>query len=874
VNNLSDILEQQQEAILQIYLQETLLEERKILKQFLPFLKLDKLVKKFFELSQSNQIIIANHLARISDIEFRTRNAINSNFAQHIAQKSSFDAYSFEFVLQKLKDKKTPSAQIQKLIDQNIISNSITSHPTNPYSTAYTIESMNLDRILANGKTDELKGQIKKMIALNPVPLVDDNNQGKKTQKNEVFEALAYMKNIYYSLPISRSNLQKSLDKFGFSDVRIENFYELCVWLAGDGDGNDSASSKALQDNIDIFKEEILKLYQEELPNDLKIGNYSSPLELIADLKNLPQNQKISDLIYRIYNFGFHFARIDLRHGADDIEICVQEIRKISQDNPQEILKNLTNDTAKRIFSRLLIVAKNPEFFDKLIIAECKSSKDVLNAMFLLEKSGSKLLNIVTLSESADDLMNLHKNIEELLNNETYRNHIISKEKLYYMIAKSDTQRRDGVGAQFAQELAIEKVTYSCIHRAQKYPELRKIKLIPFNGGGHALQRGGGRVDEMPNVYAKSAMRGIFWKGFKKSPITILPPILTTQGHQNGILFSAHNTNNFLTSYFSQSILASAKMTGLLNDDEILGSDESPNKKSILARKNRESFFFAAQENYQKEIATPDSPINILFKQSPWASVELSNVSSRPSKRFDNSNLQLIDQRAIGSERLCSHSATHLISWYSARVGLEEIGFDAARKMYLSDKATRDSFRSMAMSLALTDFEISWKMMIGEDRPNLKIIDLLSQKYRDKNFKKLSENEQNKITLAHIEIEAIKTDNLIHKIIVNDDYSSSISPQNLFGKLWRNLAIRINHREEKLKFAHLLEAKIIANLPENEKRYPKDFKTKQLIRAVNAACTGSEAPNIIMIKSTNRDFIGGFEENIQQDLKEKLEIIK
>jgi phosphoenolpyruvate carboxylase len=889
MTNLCDILENQQETILQIYLQETSLLEREILKQFLPFSHLDNLVETFFELSKDNQIIIANHLARIADIQFRTRNVINSKFAHHIANLSPFDAYSFEFTLQKLCEKNISSRQIQKLINQNIISHSITAHPTNPYSTNYTIQSMNLDRILSQGNQEGIKKQIAKMIKINPVPLVKDQNQGKKTQKDEVFEAISYMKNIYYSLPIARRNLQESLKKFGFGDVKIEKFYELCVWLSGDGDGNSSATAQALQENINIFKEEILKLYErdlQEIQGFLKSGSQDPSFcwddttseKLIADLKQLPKSQKIEDLIYRIENFGFHFAKIDLRHSADDIEIAAQEVAKIAQTNSQEILKNLKNETSKRVFSRLLIVAENPEVFDKFIISECKSSWDVLNVMFLLKSSNCQPLNIVTLSESADDLLNLDKNIEELLENETYKNHLISKGKLYYMIAKSDTQRRDGVGSHFAQELAVEKVTKIFSTVENIFLKLRNIKLIPFNGGGHALQRGGGRIDEIPCVYAKSAMRGIFWNNFKINPITILPPVLTTQGHQNGILFSASNTNNFLTSYFSQSILASAKMVGILNDDEILNPDGLPNQEAVLARKNRELFFHAAGENYHREISDPLSPINILFKKSPWASVELSNVSSRPSKRVENSDLQLIDQRAIGVERLCAHSATHLISWYSSHAGLTKIinekGFDETRRMYLNDKSTRDSFRSMIMSLAMTDFEISWKMMIGKDRPDLKTIDLLATKYRDENFKKLSEKEQNQITLAHIEVEAIKTANLIHKIIVNDDNSSNLSLQNLFGKLWKNLAIRISHREEKLKFAHLLEAKIIFDLPEAEKRYPKDLKTKQLIRAINAACTGSEAPNITMLRSTNRDFLGSFEENINSDLKEILQIIK
>ncbi|MFT6346428.1 MAG: phosphoenolpyruvate carboxylase [Myxococcota bacterium] len=873
MTNLSDILEYQQESILQIYLKNISSEELILLEQFLPFLNPEERVEDFFALSVKDQIIIANHLARICDIQFRTRNAINSQFSKHIAKESPFDAFSFDFTLQELRERNFHSPQIQNLLDQNIISNSITAHPTNPYSTDYTIASMQLDRILATRINGKLEEQIKKLIKINPVPLVSDENEGKKTGENEVFEALSYMKNIYYHLPKSRLQIQESLEKAGFSDIKIGNFYELCVWLSGDGDGNSNATAEALQNNIDIFKKEIINFYSEELSEiQNKESNSSSsyfhshvekdPAKFISYLKKLPQNQRICDLIYRVQNFGFHFAKIDIRHCAEDIKIAANEIKKIAGNKkPEEILSNLKNDIAVRIFSRFLVVAENPEFFDKLIIAECKKSEDVLNAMFLLDKSGSKPLNIITLSESVEDLSILHQNIETLLENDIYRNHVVKKEKLYYMIAKSDTQRRDGVGAQFAGELAIQNTSKSFFKLQQKYPELQKVKLIPFNGGGHALQRGGGRIDEIPNIYAKCAMRVL-----ETNSITISPPILTTQGHQNGILFSATNTDNFLTSYFSQGIYAAAKMSGLLNDFD------NSDPKYDLARKNREFFSQAAQRNYQKEIVTENSPINILFKQAPWASVELSNVSSRPSKRVENSSLQLIDQRAIGAERMCAHSGTHLISWYSSKAGLEEIGEEKARLMYFHDKGTRDSFRNIAMSLAMTDFDVAWKMMIGDNRPNLNEIYLLSEKYRNNEFADFDEKTQNRITLAHIEIEAIKTAKLIDKIIVNDDNSSNL-PRNLLTKLWGNLAIRIENREKRLKFAHLLEAKITFDLPDIEKRYPQDQQAKQLIRAINAACTGSESPNITLIRSINRELISSFENDLSEELQEKLSII-
>jgi phosphoenolpyruvate carboxylase len=993
---LSQIVREQQNLLLGLYLKAITEGELREIEQFLPphsYKNQAELIKEFVKLDKAVQLKIGNHQARIADMHTRVRNSINSKFATHFAEESPIDASSFKFVIEKADEAGLTADQLQKILKETVISNSVTAHPTNPYDTNYTVESMELDRILSESdseeKTARLQAQIAKMIQMSPVPLVGEKNKGKKTQADEVLEAMSYMQNIYKSLPTTQREMQKVLaGTLGYEDVEIGNFYDMGAWLAGDGDGNPAATANSLQNNIDLFRAEIIGLYLSdlleiktllnkelseigsaseqkskiekilnaiigiekklELKLESKDDDYKDHLVLVKELKNINRvfgmsdqgselQQKIQDLTYRVENFGFRYAKIDIRHDASDINSAVAEVllvlgkfdeegKKVFlkdlegnknvneraadlskylyevdknpneifarlQDKLDQIVKNLaafsqgdkspekeqlekdkkSMEATLRVFGRLQIVAKNPGCSDKLIIAECKNQANALGALFLLKETGNSVnkkdsLNVVTLSESADDLIALPENIEALLRNPTYRAHVVATGKLIYMIAKSDTQRRDGVGAQFAQELPPEYVTKVFAKLAREYEELKSVTLVPFNGGGHALQRGGGRIDEVPNVYGKAEMRGLEWsaEGEKlEKNIKIAPPILTTQGHQNGILYSADSAVNSLTSYLSQSVWKALKRVGIIKEPEVLNDDRTPNLFAQEARANRKIFFEAARSVYKSEIITPNSPINMLFRNGPWAGVDLTNVSSRPGKRVESSDLQLTDQRAIGADKMCTHSGTHLINWYSAKAGLQAIidtkGLEVAHLMYREDKSTRDSFRSMSMSLFMSDFDVACKMMVGSERPTTEEIKVLAQKYNTEEFKTLGQEEQNKVTISHIEVEAIETSKLIYQIIKNkksvEEDLSNFTPQDLLKSFWPDLAAEIADREQRLKFSHLVEAYLTSALAPDEKRYPKSAETEQAIRVWNTACMGSEAPvgSMLTLTKLNED---------------------
>ena len=132
-------------------------------------------------------------------------------------------------------------------------------------------------------------------------------------------------------------------------------------------------------------------------------------------------------------------------------------------------------------------------------------------------------------------------------------------------------------------------------------------KIIPYNGGGHALQRGGGRITELPSVYCRYYLRALqeltaesqkeyeaekaqisaeetdvksrlaaleikreaFQNNIKKAQINA--PYFTVQGHQNGILFSpAQDVGaGTLSPLVSQAFYAEGRLTGEIPDNEV-----------------------------------------------------------------------------------------------------------------------------------------------------------------------------------------------------------------------------------------------------------------------------------------------------------------
>jgi phosphoenolpyruvate carboxylase len=353
----------------------------------------------------------------------------------------------------------------------------------------------------------------------------------------------------------------------------------------------------------------------------------------------------------------------------------------------------------------------------------------------------------------------------------------------------------------------------------KKYPELKRISFNGFSGGGAALQRGGGRVTEVPHNNGRVA------RYFHAK--TLGPSLLTIQGHQMQILFSPTSIcMHTLESLVAQNLYARAQ-TELKSNGEhyvepchaLAGLDE---------RQNIANFHKACQvmrdtySNLMGELDDDNDPdsgnfnFNQLFTNAPWLSVVLANLSSRPSKcgakgsdsdhptvkSIRGEKPKLFNNRAITVERLSSHSGTHFLTYLSVYEGLSSLTPEQLHPMYLSGKSARDFMKNTALSLHMTDFDLGWQTMIGQPRPNQEKLKSLAEKFVSKKDGKNTNEE----TLAWLELYAFKVAKLVHKCILDKDADEHFNLLTPLRDGFPNLAQQLTIREESDEFGRYAEA--------------------------------------------------------------------
>ncbi len=865
-------------------------------------------------------IELMNEFAKINDIFKRLRIFVNQQFFEKNNKGQVAD--SLDYVLDIFAKKELSRQQVQELLEKARFSPSLTAHPTNATSVEYTKTAMAfVEAFTAKDEEFSQRNLEKALEALKNVKI----SGKKKTQKDEIEEGLAYLDSFYDGIEIQYRKMQEALDSSQlYRGLKLpQNMNQPCVWLAGDGDGNVNATEETLLLNVQMFQIRIKQRYQEELNKiglRISIDSFESKEEFLRYLENELKDagnqervRQIKSLMVKVQTFGFEYAKIDVRHEASDIMKSVVSLlvaaRNQNQPRFNEIIpsdlavENITNEKlleilqnqeiiqtiraldykmvdfgeydelTKRVFGRFKIVAQNPEMFEKIIIAEFKGAEQISAVLLMLKASGNKVceigskINIVPLAESKDDLEKLDQDIYESLKQPAYFEHVRHNKKIYFMIAKSDTVRRNGVGAQYYQEMAIrnsiKSIIRALIENNISLEEIAEFEIIPFNGGGHALQRGGGRLTELASVYGRYALRAVEElkdeyekEGYanleeifaKIDAVKILPPCLTTQGHQNGILYHPKEVGaGTLQAFNSQAIYAAARKSGLVEDLQIdskwresLGFEVDSAKLVKWSQEVLQGICDAAIQAYSIHVGHEKSkagstPIDRLFNNGPWLSVITNNKSSRSNKRggadeerpqaiFEakgetgKSGNSLLKWRAITTEKICAHSQTNLISWFGWFEGLQEAKSQGVKlhDLYSASKTFRDYMRSSAMALYMTDFESAWNLMLGQNPPETDEFLALVDSY---NFK-MSQGKQDEITdaetLAFVEFRAEETKALVYEAITGKEVEI-FDGFDVMEK-FQEVKLEIDKRKENCAFANFTQARInnLANQAENK----------------------------------------------------------
>lgn len=871
-----------------------------------------------FAANLEKQIRFMETYAKMLDIGKRSRKVSNAEVFRE--QKYGQSADSFSYVFEKAHRERVTPAELAGFFRTNAMAMfSLTAHPTNSTSLAYTEAGLRLDAALGANldATEALRSIYNTAIS-----------GEKKTQEEEVRETIGILDNIYNVPAELNRRIDAKLNEYPAYRVAIDSskpFIEPCIWATGDGDGNDNATAQTLSRAIELLRARIKELYLKDLQKiagteaireKLSDGLYASPQELLTDLKTV---RETDGLQCKVRTFGFHYAKIDIRHNSEDIMLTMANVAsklglmakddflklpekeqetKITQWLTDESLaplfasidaETLTHEKARNIFARLQVIGQNPEMSDKFIIAETKSSANALAALLLLKATrpaGAAInMDVVTLSESVPDLQALPGIVTDLLANPVYRAHVQARGCVMPMIAKSDTTRRHGIGAVTEQEAGLGKV-YKIVEDAFG----GAVTVKGYNGGGCALQRGGGNVTEVPHNIGRAVRRH---GGTRMGPTT-----LTIQGVQMQVLLSPGiSSMQTIEALASQNLYAAMQTATRNNGTHFLQPRTVPasvvnevrretgrlsltpeevqgtqlDAFDAVCGKVRDAYFgYIGDPDQKDERGAPLSPgnpaFNELFKRGPWVSVSFGNLSSRPAKRgaasagntvegVKGKNPVLLDNRAITVERNSGHSGTHFLTYLGLLEGFKALSAEQSHRIYESSKTCRDLMRNTATSLHMTDFETSWRMMIGQEHPDASEIQILADNFKLRHQSGpapvptgAEELEQyNKETLAFIETYAMEVAKCVCRCVLGvEPHTREFNLKEPLQAAWPDLAKQLESRERMEEFAHSIEARLTDGMNRN----PKMEITpglKRMVQSVYCACdVASNAPEGMM----------------------------
>ena len=863
-----------------------------------------------------------NHLARLMQTIGTTE------VVQAHNKIKATTAESFDFVLERFRQEEVTAQQLQTFIDENAVAwVSLTGHPTNPTTVAYTKAQINLAKIIAdpNATPGDLENALQ---ALYDAPIVGVH----KTPLQEAEEILATLDVLYDTALPLKQFFEKSLSRFGYLQEGVVINRPLivpCAWTLGDGDGNPSLTADALEQGIYLHRKTIAARYlgtiagftpslQKKLKSietdlqSLENGQLKPGMTAAALINSIGQisaaasqdeKQDLLNLAHLVKCFGLGFGTIDIRHNAVEIlgtalrmaELCglglleslkQQDLNSLTRQITEwledesvieklskltaEQLQSTGDEPAARIFGRLAVIGRNPDMCEKLIIAETTHPAHALAALLILKASGNIIgeegsrVDLTILSESVKDLLNLGEMLENLLENKIFRDHVVSRKRLLVMIAKSDTTRQDGRGeAEFTQYEAAVEIYRVAEKMKRKYLDLEIVKTSIKNGGGHALQRGGGRVTEIAALHGRAAA---------DARVTDCgPSTLTVQGEQLTMLFCPGKVAlGSLEAFVSQNLYTKAGVRGEMPMPIFA---KSINKQYARA----DAWLYAKSAGKAFDLFTKQSgSIDRLLMAAPWLSMKAGNASSRPAKRGEKpvepgitpaeakgKDPKALQGRAISGERLTAHACLPIFTVLGlveametvrregqARINPHKYG-DPLHHLYRAHKIHRDGARATINAAIMADFDIAWPLLTNRPRPSKDEISTLAGQFET------AKDCPPEITLAFLEEYFLNVERLSYEMVSGLPAPKTFRFGDALRKLWPELAEHVAHRDREAEFARVIECYRTRQFDENPD-VPLSEEEFRITQALYASSNVVNAPVGILATRTRLEPVTTF----------------
>lgn len=442
----------------------------------------------------------------------------------------------------------------------------------------------------------------------------------------------------------------------------------------------------------------------QELTNELHIVK-----EIIINKHNSLYLDEVNLLLQKINQFGFHFASLDIRQNShihnqvfDDIIALLKKengllpegFDSFDENQKMEVISKLHFDLSKHTFENEMtrstldtiklmreIQQKNGEKgCNRYIISNNESALNVIEtlAMFRLLNWEDPTVDIVPLFESVDDLQHAHNIMEQLYQNETYRNHISQRNgKQTVMLGFSDGTKDGGY---LMANWSIFKAKENITEVSRKYG----IKVIFFDGRGGPPARGGGKTHKF---YASLGST------IENQEIQITIQGQTISSNFGTLDSCRHNLENLLSAGVGNEVF---------NKDE---NNLSDSDKAIIDE--------LANIGYQKYLDFKAHPkfIPYLEQISPLAYNSKTNIGSRPSKRNTDGKLNFSDLRAIPFVSAWSQLKQNVPGFFGVGTALkhyeETNQWEKVKALYDDSLFFRTLLENSMMSLAKCFFPLT-----------------------------------------------------------------------------------------------------------------------------------------------------------------------
>lgn len=377
----------------------------------------------------------------------------------------------------------------------------------------------------------------------------------------------------------------------------------------------------------------------------------------------------LQNLIDKVQTFGTYFATLDVRQ---DSSIIAQVLKSVI-DKTDLISKNYfeKNDDEKIRSLETLSTKIHEEIFEEPVIRDTFHSMQVMRtiqdrygqnaccryilshsttasslmeiyALFILSGWNKEQLSvdIVPLFETIPDLEAATGVMQQLYENETYRNHLKGRNNTQTIMLGFSDGTKDG--GYFMANYSIYRAKKSLTETASTYG----ISLIFFDGRGGPPARGGGKTHKF---YASMG------REIANNEIQ-----LTIQGQTV--------SSNFGTEQSAQFNLEQLLHAGLGNQLYLNGKDTfSASQEALLDD--------LAQESYQSYLLLKNNPhfVDYLSDISPLRYYADTNIGSRPARRKGPAQLNLNTLRAIPFVGSWSQLKQNVPGYYGLGSGLRNM---------------------------------------------------------------------------------------------------------------------------------------------------------------------------------------------------------